>query len=40
MPYYTVSKVFPSDKTTMASVKNLLHQEGIRNVDSRRIETS
>ncbi|HES2135046.1 TPA: [citrate (pro-3S)-lyase] ligase [Streptococcus pyogenes] len=30
MPYYTISKVFPSDKTTMASVKNLLHQEGIR----------
>ncbi|HES0739958.1 TPA: [citrate (pro-3S)-lyase] ligase, partial [Streptococcus pyogenes] len=30
MPYYTISKVFPSDKTTMTSVKNLLHQEGIR----------
>lgn len=30
MSHYTISKVFPSDKTTMAKVKNLLHQEGIR----------
>lgn len=36
MSHYTISKVFPSDKTTMAKVKNLLHQEGIRLVPQPR----